>query len=348
MMSGEDRSLTGRLYRAAAGAGEGFYRFAVERRNRRFDAGHGVHRAHCPVISVGNLTTGGTGKTPMVIDLVERLRATGRRPAIVMRGYMAGAPGESDEAAVYAERLPDVPVVVNPGRVAAAARIQRDLPGPGPGADVDTIVLDDGFQHRRLAREVDLVLIDASQPWGYGHVLPRGMLREPPENLRRATGVIVTHADRLDAQQRDKLAARITDYHGAAPLAWTQHVWQRIVDADGVTLQPDRSTRVLALCGIGNPRKFFDEAARRFDAIDTLALGDHEAYGEATLARIREHVQRARPDALLTTEKDWVKLRQVVDRLAVEAPIWRTVLGIAYLSGAGAIDHLLGQDLSKP
>jgi len=336
MMSGEDRSLRAKLFRAAASCAEPFYRAAVAWRNRGYDAGRHVHRAHCRVISVGNLTTGGTGKTPMVIDLVERLGAAGATPAVVLRGYMAGR-GPSDEARVYADRLPGTPIVVNPDRVAAADQLRRDRP------DVDVIVLDDGFQHRRLARDVDVVLIDAGAPWGFGHLLPRGMMREPAGSLRRASAVIVTHADRLDDAGRDDLAQQITEHHGHPPIAWTQHAWRRIVDSSGVTLEPGASTRVVAFCGIGHPRPFFEAAAARFDLAATLAFSDHQPYDAAALAALRRTVERARPDALLTTEKDWVKLGERLDDLPGEAPVWRPVLGIDYISGADAVTALVQQ-----
>ncbi len=335
MMSGADRSVAARLFRGAAACVEPFYRLAAGMRNRRYDAGRGVHRAHCPVISVGNLTTGGTGKTPMVLDLVERLTRAGRAPAIVLRGYMADARAGSDEAAVYAARLPDVPVVVNPDRVAAAAQVQRDHPG------VDVIVLDDGFQHRRLGRDLDLVLIDATAAWGFGHVLPRGMLREPPHALARADAVIVTHAEGLDAPGRATLGRQIARWHGAEPIAWTRHAWDRLVDAAGEPVSPGPATRVLAFCGIGNPDAFVAEAARRCDVIDTVVFDDHQAYDEAAMARLRRAAEQARPDALLTTEKDWVKLRAVSDRQAPPQPIWRPVLGLDYLAGEDAVSRRL-------
>ena len=133
-----------------------------------------------PVISVGNITTGGTGKTPMVAWLARWFRNQDVRVALVSRGYRAEAEGQNDEARELATLLPDVPHLQNPDRV-AAARIAIDE------LETQLIILDDGFQHRRIHRDLEIVLIDALQPFGFGHVLPRGLLREPLRGLAHPT-----------------------------------------------------------------------------------------------------------------------------------------------------------------
>src|SRR5262245_12493692 len=153
-------------------------------RNWLYDRGwKRTHRAAVPVVSVGNLTVGGTGKTPCVEFVARWFRERDRRVAILSRGY-GSTGGANDEAMVLEENLPDVPHLQGADRVALAAAAVEEL-------ESEVLVLDDGFQHRRLARDLDLVLVDATNPWGHGAVLPRGLLREPASGLRRAGAVLL-------------------------------------------------------------------------------------------------------------------------------------------------------------
>ena len=147
------------------------YALVVGWRNRRFDRHpERVFRVAVPVISVGNLTTGGTGKTPLVEWLARWFRAAGVRVTLISRGYAAEKGARNDEAMELEQRLPDVPHLQNPDRVQAARIAVEEL-------DCQLIILDDAFQHRAIARDLDIVLIDATEPFGYGHLLPRGLLR---------------------------------------------------------------------------------------------------------------------------------------------------------------------------
>ncbi|MHB1157681.1 MAG: tetraacyldisaccharide 4'-kinase [Phycisphaerales bacterium] len=334
MMSGEDRSPRAALFRSAAGAAEPVYDLAVRCRNAMFDRGiRKSHRVHVPVVSVGNITTGGTGKTPMVMEVVSMLRQLGAAPGVLTRGYKADGGCFSDEAELMKWKLPDVPVVVNADRVAGAKRIEQELPG------VNVIVLDDGFQHRRIARDIDIVLIDATCPFGYDHLLPRGMLREPPEGLSRATAVIVTKCDAGD----EKPDERIARYHGKWPLGHVSHRWVTVVDERDEEVRADASARVIAFAGIGRPDAFFDEARKRFDVVETIALADHAVYDDATVNRLREAGRRHDGAAMLTTEKDWVKLKQRIQSSPLGIPIRRAVLGLEWHDGSEALNALLRQ-----
>src|SRR4051812_22379030 len=184
-MSGEARGVGAALLRAGLSVISPVYATVMRGRNAKFDLGLGVTRLPRPVISVGNITAGGTGKTPVVRWLCERLRDTGERPAVLMRGYKAAAGERGDEAAMLEGMLnrsgvQNVVVHAQADRVAGGLGVLRDHP------DVSVFVLDDGFQHRRLARDFDLVLVDACEPLGYGRVFPRGLLREPACGLGRA------------------------------------------------------------------------------------------------------------------------------------------------------------------
>ena len=159
------------------------YRSAIALRNRRYDR-NGVERISVPVISVGNITTGGVGKTPMVAWLARQLLEAGHRPAICMRGYGSSRTQRSDEEMEYEAILPEVAVVADPNRAAAARRHLSRHP------ETDCLLLDDGFQHRQLHRDLDLVLLDATVHLPAERMLPAGHLREPVGNLQRADAVI--------------------------------------------------------------------------------------------------------------------------------------------------------------
>lgn len=311
------------------------YAAAVGMRNRWYDRAERSTRVARPVISVGNVTAGGSGKTPVVTMLARLLRDAGHRPAVALRGYGAGPGDRGDEAAEYAITLPDVPLIVGPDRARA---IERALAG---GADVDCILLDDGFQHRRLARDLDLVLVDAARPGLDGRLLPAGWLREPASGLRRADAVLVTHADRID----DALASAIERHHGRAPLAWSRHVW-RGLDLHGAGAGSGeaawlRGRTVATLLGVGNPAPLERqiEAAGARIAV-RIPARDHQAYVPGDVARIAAACGGGL-EALVTTRKDWVKLARLTGIAALPVPVVVPDVAIDVFEGGEALRELV-------
>ena len=289
------------------------YRFAINRRNRAFDAGKGVVTLDRPVISVGNLSVGGTGKTPMVQRLVEELRASGRSPCVAMRGYKA-APGEAaDEEAAYRRLFPGVPVVAQPDRVAGL----RALFETDAGRAVDCVVLDDGFQHRRIARALDIVLLDASRGALDGRLLPAGWLREPVGSLARAHAVVLTHAEMVEDGALRALTECVRAASPRALIATTRHAWAGldVEDDDGSHERPveERSgRRVFVVCAIGHPHALAAGVSRAGGELTgMIRLPDHDDYTPKTVERIARAVGGSRAELLLTTDKDWSKLQRV-------------------------------------
>ncbi len=280
------------------------YRLGAAWKHRRWDRGAGVERLACPVISVGNLTAGGTGKTPMVEEVARRLLRFGSRPVIALRGYRADRDGKSDEAELHRAALPEVSVVVGGNR--AAALRERGIPLRPP----TVVVLDDGFQHRRLARDLDLVLIDASRPSLRDRLLPAGWLREPASALRRADAVIVTRAAAADPE----LAAAIEDLHGNPPIAWVDESWSRlrVWTAEGMREDPPEwlaGRRVATLLGVGNPAAYRRRLlAHGCEEALAIPARDHQHYPPARLAEIERVCLSRGIDLVATTAKDWVKL----------------------------------------
>lgn len=315
IISGRRRGLIADCVRGALALCAPVYGLGVRLRNRRLNLPDRTFAAGVPVISVGNLTTGGTGKTPVVAWIVNRLRDTGCRPAILSRGYRSLDGSANDEKLLLDRLCPGVPHVQNPDRVAGA----REATGGGS----EVLVLDDGFQHRRLRRDVDVVLIDALNPWGYGHLLPRGLLREPKQGLRRASMVLITRADLIEAPALDDLRRKVARYT-SAPILDSAFRPTSLVEATGTTtpLTDLRNRGVLAFCGIGNPEGFRCTLAAlnaRLGAASLLTFPDHHHYTAADLARIAARARTAGAQLLVTTEKDLVKLPAMIGGLPVRA-----------------------------
>jgi len=283
------------------------YSGLIRQRNARFDQGRGITQLNMPVISVGNITTGGVGKSPMVRWICDRLLEAGRMPMIAMRGYGSARGMEADEAIEHRSHFGDrVPVVANPDRASAIMQFLRDREQA-----VDCIVLDDGFQHRRIARDLDLVLIDASQSTLRSRMLPAGRLREPVANLARADAVIVTHGEGMTPA----LDAGIASHHDKPALAVCRHVWDSLALHHPGESEPEHAEpawldgKRLATCfGVGNPAAVQRLALLHGGVVRAnVAARDHQKYDARFIARLREVCSDA-IDALVVTPKDWAKL----------------------------------------
>lgn len=322
-ISGADPSWTAAAARAAAAAVEPGYATAMRLRNRLYDAG--VKRAHDlgrATVSVGNITTGGTGKTPVVGWLGRRLQAAGRRPAVLLRGYGADAAADSDEARLLAAELgDDVPVAADPSRVRAAAAVLAGRP------DVDLFLLDDAFQHRRAARSFDLVLISATEPFGHGHVLPRGLLREPLAGLARADALLLTRCDGVDAASLARTEDVLRRHNPTAPIYRADHVHTGLWDpATGGYRPVEALTRepFFGVAAIGDPEAF-DVQLRAFGPTyrGHRWYADHHRYSAADVNALRAAAGTAQ---LVTTDKDWTKLARVMGPRAGEISVLRLAI----------------------
>lgn len=279
-----------------------------------------TERLKVPVISVGNLTTGGTGKTPLVEWVCRVLAREGRKVSVLTRGYgrtdesqrvvvsdavnvLGTTPQSGDEPQLLAESLKGIAsVVCDSDRVSAGTWAIEHL-----GADV--FVLDDGFQHLRLARDLNILVIDASNPWGGGHLLPYGRMREPRHGLSRADCVVITRT-----YQDSDLAALKNEIQRftAAPIFTSRMQSKRIRKIDSTFAeQLDSIPQPLAaFCAVGNPRSFFDHLKREgFDLACTQTFPDHHNYSQADIDRFIEEARAFGARGLITTAKDAVKIR---------------------------------------
>jgi tetraacyldisaccharide 4'-kinase len=302
----------------------------VRLRNRLYDAGLlRAARVAAPVVCVGNLSTGGTGKTPMVVHVVRELARRGRRPGVLSRGYKAAAHESADgprgdEARMLAQLLPGVPLVQDRERVRGAALLlQRGC---------DAVVLDDGFQHRRLARDLDLVLVDATRPFGLPWsgdrapewLLPRGLLREPAAGLARAGACVVTRSDQVEPQRLARLEERLRDAAPGVPVVLARHRPTGLVARDGERFPLERlaGRDVELVSGIGNAAAFeATVAALGARVVEHRRFPDHHHYSAADLAGLCRASR-----VLVTTAKDAVKIEGLVPAafvLAIEIEIVR-------------------------
>ena len=272
-------------------------------------------------ISVGNITTGGTGKTPLVAYIASTLAERGEKVCILTRGYGRRNPKErvlvsdgknvltdpqqtGDEPLELARRLRDKAVVVAEADRVAAAKWAKEKFG------ITAFVLDDGFQHRRAKRDVDIVCIDAANPFGNEKVLPAGILREPVENLRRADVIVLTRADLADDLKslRQQIAALTT-----APIFECRTRLDRIISLQdfqkgNAATEHSTSKKMFAFCGLGNPADFFRTVGEHFDLVGSKPFRDHHVYSQADIETIEGEAVAASAEALVITGKDAVKL----------------------------------------
>ena len=366
------RSFWDALASSVLSSGSVAYRTVVALRNLAYDTGWAPDvRLPCRVVSVGNLTVGGTGKTACVELIAKKLMAHGRRVAVLSRGYGGSPPhqrfwwggerrpywlrfddgqlvvngsvpvdedGLADEPQLLARRLAGVPILVGArrdrtGRVACAQ------------FSADTVVLDDGFQHRRVQRDCDIVLVHARMPFGGWALLPRGPMREPLTSLKRADVVIMTKADEA-LETLGALGERLRMLNPPAAFVGAVHEPASLMDGVTGTLhEPKRlnGLRVGLLSSIGDPEGF-EATVRRLHAtiLWHRAFPDHYRYRATDWAAILQQIKECEPDAVVTTEKDWVRLRPwALDPGLRTTPLWILTVRMHILSGEEALDDRL-------
>ena len=294
--------LPGRLMIGLLLPAEGLYRGAVALRNRCYDLDIlPQSESAIPIISVGNLTVGGTGKTPVASWFIERLLAMGRHPALVTRGY------GSDEVLLYGIRNPGVPVVVQKSKLEGVAQAVRE------GADV--AVLDDGFQHRAAKRNVDVVLV-ATEQRAEDRFLPRGRLREPLSALARADAIVITRkvATREQACALGRLAMDQAPKAVVGQIHLREDVWTELEEEPGgETCDRPPAGDLLAVSSIAEPAGFHEMVrSGASGVVECMAFPDHHPFSSHDVRRIAE---RAGTRPVVTTEKDAVKLKTFSQRL---------------------------------
>jgi len=341
-------------------AGSLAYGMGVKLRNSAYDCGLGQVRLPCKVISIGNLTMGGTGKTTCAEMIAKKLLAYGQQVAILSRGYggqrqtywLCWKSGTllvngktdrdcgrlADEPQILAQRLEGVPVVVGS---------RRDKTGffAHTKFNAQTVILDDGFQHRRVVRDCDIVLVHARMPLRGWDLLPRGPMREPLTSLKRAHVIIITKADQ-SLGLVGALSERLRSLNPEAALVTSEHLPTHLTCAltgEQVLFSRLHDARVGLLSSIGDPEGF-EATLRRCEAqvLWHEAYPDHYRYDAADWSKIMSNVKSKRPDAIVTTEKDWVRLKEIVSNHPREkVPVWILGISMHILSGEEDLDARL-------
>ncbi|MDP2943403.1 MAG: tetraacyldisaccharide 4'-kinase [Candidatus Omnitrophota bacterium] len=264
------------------------------------------YRCACKVVSVGNITLGGTGKTPLVVTLAGYLNGSGKKVAVLSRGY-GGDRVTSDEVELLKKRLPGVPVLVGRDRIKTAREADESL-------KADVILLDDGFQHWRLKRDLDIVTLDINNPFGNGRLIPRGTLREPLSSLKRADIFVLTkvgfEGDSIAKAQG--LKARLGVINADAAVFTSSYIPSRLFDVAGpeeLKLSFIDNKKIVLVCAIGDPESFEDTAkALGADIVLRFFFMDHHKYTGEELGAIIKECEEKGIDIILTTEKDVPRL----------------------------------------
>ncbi len=311
-----------------------------------------IYHHEAVVISIGNITLGGTGKTPLVIWLcnqliqISKLKAQNYNFAILTRGYKTENRILSDEVAILNESCPQAEVIVNPDRVAGAAEAVAKF-------NANILIMDDGFQHRRLARNLDIITIDSMQPFGYGKIFPAGLLREPVTSLKRADAVVITRCDQIATSELSKIENKLQAINPDMIIARSVHsvVGAKTADSKSIKINNLNGKKIFAFCGIGNPNTFLNTIkALGTELAGSKIYNDHYRYTDACLADIYEQARLAEADIILTTQKDWTKIRRLTF-VTKGIPLAYLTIEIKFLAGEdklrSLIDNTLAGKISK-
>ena len=318
-----------------------------------------------PVVSVGNVTAGGTGKTPCIILLAGLLLKAGKRPAILSRGYRSGLEKEGgmvsdgkdiqvsqqmagDEPYMMALKLPGVPIFVGKDRVASAKKAIAH------GADI--LLLDDGFQYWKLKREKDIILIDCTNPFGYGHALPRGLLREPLSALARASLLILTKSEQVHHTDKAEIKERLEQLAPGIPILESSHSpslvvpygkWKKSIHEG--PLDDVKMKKAFLLSGIGNPAAF-QETAREagLRPAGEMAFPDHHSYTEEDVRNAISEAKAKGAELIVMTEKDAVKMMKLTSLEKSEVPFAVLEIEMTIQGGTGKLEEILFPRPSLP
>ena len=325
------------------------YSLVVRLRNFLYSKGLlKVHNVDAAVLCIGNITVGGTGKTPLVVWLCNLL-SQNYKCAILTRGYKAGSQESKefkDEIMILAESCPEAKVIVNPDRVAGATEAIDKYAA-------DVLIMDDGFQHRRLARDLDIIAIDATQPFEYGKLLPAGLLREHITSLKRAGAVVITRCDQITDAELEKLERKILTIKPDMVIAKSIHapVHAKSKDNEEISIEQLKDKKVFAFCGIGNPDAFLNTIKNlRAELAGSAVFDDHYHYTNACLTEIAERAKELGADLILTTQKDWTKVSpdmkfQISDSKSYP-PFAYLAIEIKFLAGQDKLTALIKKTLA--
>ena len=269
-----------------------------------------------PVIAVGNIAVGGTGKTPFCLELIRLCLHHHLQPAIVSRGY------GNDEKEIYIKRFPEIPMAFSPNRIQACQELITQNP------QISCIILDDAYQHQKIGRDLNILLINSLEPFGYNYCLPRGFLRESPNSIKRANLIILTHADEVNSHEKDQIKSKIKSYAlENTPLFEASHEPDYFLSPSGEKINIDQFekksfSKIAMLCGVAQPKGFLNTLFKlQISPLRSFIFADHYQY----LSKDFEILSKEKNtfDCLITTEKDIVK---IPDKIRIDLNIFTLVM----------------------
>jgi tetraacyldisaccharide 4'-kinase len=357
LISGQSSGPAAAASRFFLGAATYVYSTVIKLRNFLYSKNWlRTHRVNAVVISIGNITTGGTGKTPFVIWLCNKLtqnsklRTQNYKCAILTRGYKTTKNSKlktqnySDEPDILAKSCTGAKVIVNPDRLAGATEAVNKW-------DAKILIMDDGFQHRRLARNLDIVTIDAMCPFGYEKVLPAGLLREPVTALKRADAVVVTRCDQTTETELAQLEEKLRLINPDMLIAKSIHtpVCVKSPGRKEISIEELKDKKIFAFCGIGNPNAFFDTIEKLgADLAGSKVYNDHYHYIQRDIDEIYKQAKSLGTDLILTTQKDWSK--SCNSKFAIldsqDIPLAYLVIELKFIRGEDKITQLIEDALA--
>jgi tetraacyldisaccharide 4'-kinase len=319
-----------------------FYRLIVGIRNRLYDVSFlRSEKVPAAVVSIGNITTGGTGKTPLVAWLCNYFIGKGIKTAVLTRGYKKKG-DVADEPAMLTKAVHSIIVIVNPDRVAGAKKAISEH-------KAKLLVMDDGFQHRRLARDVNIVAIDATVPFGNEKILPAGLLREPVESLKRADAVVITRANQNSPEIIEEIKRRVTAIKPGMVFAAAVHkpTYAKLIKDKQIPLEQMRGKKIYAFCGIGNPNAFFQTLTdMTLNIVGKKVYNDHHLYTDDDIEAIYEDARYNKAEFVITTHKDWIKTALLsMDRFQI--PFAAMMVELEFVDGQENIIALVNKAVEK-
>ncbi|MBO7543418.1 tetraacyldisaccharide 4'-kinase [bacterium] len=374
LVSGQDRTWRRYLIWPLLLAAGKIYGAVIKLRNRLYEKGYKKrYWPGCHVISVGNITVGGTGKTPVVAMLSRALSKGGRKVAIVSRGYKSHSPSlrfrlkhkefsnktkvvcdgkelllspkiAGDEPYMLAQELKNVIVVTDPDRVRGARYAMREF-------GVDTIILDDGMQHMRLRRQNDIVLIDANCPFGYGRILPAGLLREPLEGLKRADHIFITKAENLTEEKYQELVDEIRLYNQEADILTCQYEPEKLISVHTEKESPVsllKDLPIMVVTGIAQPDGFVKILEKQgANVVCKRFFPDHHRFRRYEIEEIYETAKNFGAQAVLVTEKDAVRFSKHAGQEMSPPPVYYLKVALAIKKGEENFVHMVEEICSR-
>ncbi len=320
-----------------------FYYFAVALRNLLFDISiFKKAKVNAAVVSVGNITTGGTGKTPLVAWLCNYFADKNVKTAVLTRGYRLKSSDLADEPVILAKNCPNTEIIINTNRTEGAKKAITEY-------NAKLLVMDDGFQHRKLARDVDIVAVDATEPFGRGKFLPAGLLREPLGSLKRADAVVITRINQTQPEKIDKIKKTISKINPSIVFASAIHkpICAKLIKDRQLSIEELKGKRLYAFCGIGNPDAFFQTLSElALNIVGKRVYNDHHRFSQSDIAEICRDGRSRKAEMIITTQKDWIKTA-LLDIGNFDVPIAYLAVELEFIDGQQEITALVENAIKK-